>query len=571
MALFRTNFNLVLHPADVPSNGSSMDSLPPELVELICSWILADRRTISRPIYPPRGNSSTWQYTQCSRTLAALSLASKRYRQIAQPYLYSRFSIGEYDKTQLPLFLSVLCRNPDLRSLVKEIDIQCLPKAFIVKPDTMGPMFDDVASQFSLVPLPSWKPEKCKEGCSEQCQPCIHFKRLLMLLVILTPNLNRWNMVPPNHFYFTELTDVTWKPAKTTAAYPSNLPALASLQHLWVPGAQAYPFATDLSCQEIGLQLRGWLVPSLQTLRLRYASLYHPLPLGVRLDTLKEVVLDFGLLTTKGLLTLCAACKVLESFYFYSRGNSPVFPDGFGNDSLIEGPPNEFLAESIVPAFAHLKGTLRNLAINRWDGARGGADHNVDITPENQSIYATWPGWKGMGMDSLLGSLDDFTALETLKLDSTCLFHYNLDGNVPADVPADHLTKRLPRSLRHLVLPGAPPQMVPALVALASSAASKKFPALKLVELTSDERDVRKREISLRKYGGPRFLRDTYSRFINIEDWNSLEKKFAAAGAQLVHIDSGNTRCFATDVLKKAGVLESGTEQRNDRIFIHRV
>lgn len=547
------NFNPVLHPAEVPSKRPSMDRLPPELVELICSWIHADKKMIYKSVSPPRRNQWRWHFTQSSRTLARLSLASKHYRQIALPYLYSYISIGEYDKAQLPLFISVLCRNPDLRPLVKEIDIQRMPKAFSVNSDTMGTIFNDVATQFSLDPLPSWSPKLCTEGCSEQCQPCIHFRRLLMLLILLTPNLNRWNMVPPNHFYFTELTDVTWKATETTAASPSNLPALASLQHLWVPGARSLPTMTSLAPQEIGLQLSGWLVPSLRTLRLRNACLFHPLPTGIRLDSLKEIVLDVGLLTNEGLFTLASACKVLESFYFYSRGSSSIFPDGFGNESLRKSPPFEFLPEEIVPAFAHLQGTLRNLAINRWDGVRGGADYNADFTPENEYIYATWPGWKGTGR--VLGSMKDFSALETLKLDSTCLFHYSLNGEAPADLPMDHLTKRLPKSLCHLVLPGAPHQMIPALHALASSSASKEFPALKLVEVTSDERDVRKREISIRKYGGPQFLTDTYSRFINIEEWNSLEQKFAAAGVKLAHIDSGNTSCFARDTLENAGLV----------------
>ncbi|KAL7939908.1 hypothetical protein V8C35DRAFT_18645 [Trichoderma chlorosporum] len=569
MAMSEAEVDTPLLSAEAPSGVPYLDNLPVELIELICSWVLAEKRSISRPVSSPRNQYQRRYFTQFSRTLARLSLTSKRYRLIAHPYLYSRISIGGNDGTWLPSFVILLYRKPDLRLLIKEIDVQCFPKGLSVEPDTMGPILDDAASQFSLTPLSSWNPKDCIDGCSREREPCAHYKRIFILLLFLTPNVNRWSMVPPNQYYFTELTEATWQTADTKTASPSDPRALTSLQHLWVPGAQPFPYASNFSAQEIGLQLRGWLVPSLQTLRLRNASIYHSLLPGIKLDNLKEIVIDFGLLTRKGLFSLAAACKVLERFYFYSRGDSPVFPDGFGNSSLHEGPPFEFLPEYIVPAFAHLRRTLRILAINRWDGARGGADHTIDLTPDNEHIYATWPGWKGMGMDKVLGSLKSFKVLETLKLDSTCLYHYDLESNVHPDVPEDHLVKRLPISIQHLVLPGAPPQMIPALHALASSAASKEFPHLRRVEITSDERDTRKREVSMRKYGGLRFLRDTYSRFINIEDWNSLEKKFAAAGVQLVHVDSGNTSCFARDVLENAGLLGPASREPKPRIFVH--
>ncbi|KAL6837914.1 NADP-dependent oxidoreductase domain-containing protein [Trichoderma camerunense] len=518
------------HPAEVPPTMPYIDRLPVELVELICSWILEDKKAIVKPADP-------LQFTQCSRTFARLSLTSKRYHQIANPYLYSEIRIGANDKTWLPRFLIFLWRRPDLRLMIKEVNISCLPKAFLIDPDTMGPILDDIASHFSLAPLPSWHPKYCSEGCSENREPCEHFKRLLVLLAFLTPNVNRWSMA-------------TWRTADTSEASPSNPRALTSLQHLWVPGAQPFPYSTDLSAQEVGLQLAGWLVP----------SLYRPLQSGVRLDNLKEIVIDFGLLTEGGLFTLVGACKVLESFHFYSRGNSPVFPDGFGGSSLRENFPWEFWPRHIVPAFSHLKGTLRTLAINRWDGARGGSEHNITIHIDNAVLYALSPAWKGSAENRTMGSFKDFRVLETLKLDSTCLYHLRLGpSRIRVDLPADHLTSRLPPSLRHLVLPGAPPQMIPALHALASSAASE-FPSLRLVEATATERDIRQRETSWRKYSWPKVLTGS-SNFIKPDVWTSLEEKFAAAGVQLKHIDSGNTSCFARDVLEKAGLVGLESEE----------
>ncbi|RFU78693.1 hypothetical protein TARUN_3540 [Trichoderma arundinaceum] len=519
--------------------------LPSELVGLICHWIHADRATISKPVNPGRqgrwGFSFTGNCTQFSRTLARLSLASKRYRQIALPYLYSYIVVTEYDKVQLPVFVSLLCHHPELRPLVKEIDIQSLPRAFTVNVEAMGATFNDAAAQFGIAPLVSWSPTDCSEGCSEQCHQCVHFRRLLILLFLLTPSMDRLSMMPPNHFYLSELADVTWKAIGSKAASPCITPALTSLQHLWVPGAQPVSLnMKKLEPQEIGLQLSGWLTPSLRTLRLRNTCIFHPLPEGIRLDNLKEIILDVALLTSPGLFTLISAWAP---------------------------PALEFIPEDIVPAFAHLTGTLRNLAINRWDGVRGGADHDVDFTRENSDLYATCPNWRGNG--KVIGTLKDFTALETLKLDSTCIFHQPLNEQTPLDLPTDHLTERLPKSLRHLVLPGAPPQMVPALHALAASAASKEFPVLRLVEITSDASDVQKREISIRKYAAPSPLIDTFSRFINIEEWKSLEQEFTTAGVKLVHIDSGNTKCFAREILENNGLLDPAVNEE-DPDGIHR-
>ncbi|KAL7955680.1 NADP-dependent oxidoreductase domain-containing protein [Trichoderma compactum] len=519
------------HPAEVPPTIPYLDHLPVEL-----------------PV-------DSQQFTQCSQTLARLSRTSKRYRQIAHPYLYSQINIGPNDKTWLPRFLIFLWRRPDLRLLVKEINIPCLPKAFSVDPDTMGPIFDEIGSHFCLPRLFSWNSKACREECSENREPCNHFKRLLVLLAYLTPNVNSWSLVPPHNFWFSDLAEASWRTKLLYKASLTDPRALTSLQHLWVPGAQPFPFATDLSAQEAGLQLAGWLVPSLRTLRLRNAGIYRPIHRGFKLDNLKEIVIDFGLLTEAGLFSLVGACKVLESFYLYSRGNSPVFPNGFGDRSLRENHPFEFSPRHIVPAFSHLKGTLRTLAINRWDGARGETDHNITINTDNEALYATSPAWRGSAADRLMGSLKDFRVLETLKLDSTCLYHLRLGPSRPRiDLPGDHLTKRLPPSLRHLVLPGAPPQMLPALHALASSAASE-FPSLRVVEATAAARDIRKRETSWRKYSGPRLLRDKYSKFIKPDAWKSLEKKFAEAGVQLIHINSGNTSCFARDALENAGLV----------------
>jgi hypothetical protein len=98
--------------------------------------------------------------------------------------------------------------------------------------------------------------------------------------------------------------------------------------------------------------------------------------------------------------------------------------------------------------------------------------------------------------------------------------------------------------------------MIPALRALALAAASKEFPALQLVEVTCDEMDSQKREISIRNSYIGDFLQDIYSKFIGIEEWGPLEQIFADAGVKLVHIDSGNTRCFARDVLVNAGLVK---------------
>ncbi|KAK4066596.1 hypothetical protein Trihar35433_7023 [Trichoderma harzianum] len=542
------------HPAEIPPTIAYIDRLPVELVELICAWIVAEKKSIVKPVDP-------LEFTQCSRTFARLSLTSKRYHQIANPHLYSEIRIGSCDKTWLPRFLIFLWRRPDLRLLIKEVNISCLPKAFLIDPDATGPILDDIASHFSLAPLPSWHPKDCSEGCNENREPCEHFKRLLVLLAFLTPNVNRWSMVPPHNFFFTELAEATWQTADISKASPSDPRALTSLQHLWVPGAQPFPYSTDLSAQEVGLQLAGWLVPSLRTLRLRNAGLYRPLQRGVKLDNLKEIVIDFGLLTEGGLFTLVGACKVLESFHFHSRGNSPVFPNGFGGSSLRENFPFEFWPRHIVPAFSHLKGTLRTLAINRWDGARGGSERDITIHIDNAVLYALSPAWKGSVADRTMGSFKDFRVLETLKLDSTCLHHLRLGPRRDRrDLPEDHLTSRLPPSLRHLVLPGTPPQMIPALHALASSAASE-FPSLRLVEATATERDIRTRETSWRKYSYPKVLRTGSSNFIKPDVWTSLEEKFAAAGVQLKHIDSGNTSCFARDVLEKAGLVGPESEE----------
>ncbi|KAK4084337.1 uncharacterized protein Triagg1_817 [Trichoderma aggressivum f. europaeum] len=542
------------HPAEVPPTIPYLDNLPVELVEFICSAILADKKSIAKPVDPR-------EFTQCSKTLARLSRTSKRYRRIAHPYLYSEVNICENDKTWLPCFLVFLWRRPDLRPLFKEINIPCLPRAFSVDPDTTGPILDEISSHFRLSPMFSWNPKACRQECSENREPCDHFKRLLVLLAFLTPNVTRWSMVPHHNFWFNELAEATWRTSYVQKVAPSDPRALTSLQHLWVPGAQPFPVSTDLSAQESGLQLAGWLVPSLRTLRLRNAGIYRPLNRGVRLTNMREIVIDFGLLTEGGLLSLVGACKVLESFYFYSRGNSPVFPNGFGDRSLRENHPFEFLPRHIVPAFSHLKGTLRHLAINRWDGARGETDHNINIHIDNEALYATSPAWRGSVVDRTMGSFKDFRVLETLKLDSTCLHHVRVGPRRPRiDLPGDHLTSRLPPSLRHLVLPGAPPQMIPALHALASSAASE-FPSLRLVEATAAARDVRKRETSWRKYSGPRLMRDKYSKFIKPDDWNSLEEKFADAGVQLTHINSGNTSCFARDVLENAGLIGPESEE----------
>lgn len=556
MALFFPNspaYRPEPHPAEVPSNGVCLDDLPLELIQLICSKIHADRSTVvkrlAQPRYGPQGSMYMGNFTQYARTLGRLCLASKRYRQIALPYLYSYISVGDQDAHQLPIFISLLCRNPGLRALVKEIDIKCLPRAFVVTQD-MGDIFDNMANELDYYTLPSWDPNECPERCSVQCHPCIHFKRLLMLLFLLTPNLNRLSMIPPNQFYFSDVGDATWRAVEGSKMSPSISPIFTSLQHLWVPGAQPLAVGLTLSAQEIGLQLSGWLVPSLLTLRLRHACMFHPIPAAIRLDNLREIVLDVALSTAPGLFSLVSACPVLEGFYFHSRGSSQIFPDGFGNDSLGMPPPSEFTPEDIVPAFAHLTGTLRHLAIDLWDGARGGADYNISFNTDNGELYSSWPNWRGDR--NLIGSLKSFTTLETLKLDSSCLFHYSPANKPIPDLPSDHLTQRLPRSLRHLVLPGAPSQMISALYALAS--ASKEFPALKLVEITSDEKDQQKRRISIRKYGEMDYLVDNFTKFLNMEQWSSLEKAFEAAGIKLIHIDSGNTSCFATERLLGAGL-----------------
>ncbi|KAM0250737.1 hypothetical protein ACHAQJ_008492 [Trichoderma viride] len=552
-----------VHLVQVPSEGPSMDCLPTEVVEQICSWILADRKAVNGDptVYPMRPEK--WRElghrTQFSRTLARLSLASKRYRQIALPYLYSYITVGQYDETQLPLFIYTLCSNPDLRPLVKKIDISGLPRDFIADAETMETPFNDAAAEFSLPPLKSWDIKECQVCRSKTIRYgwCEHFIRLMNLLYLLTPDLESLGKSNPGQACFVYVTDPTTKPAGLTSPCPPNHGhTFASLRHLWVAGGHIHSeICYGAMTQDITTQMIVWLVPGLRTLRARATCMSKPLPAYIQLDSLKEITLDTSLLTSQALTNLTSVCKVLESFNFHSRGNSLLFSDRSWNPFTGAIPnPFEFTPEDVVPAFSHLKGSLRHLAINRWDGARGGEDHNVTFTDENKEMYADWPNWIGNG--KVIGSLKDFTVLETLKLDSTFLFHYSHTDQVPPALPAYHLTDRLPKSLRHLVLPGAPLQMVPALHKLAAASASKEFPALRLVEVTCDERDIQKREISIQQARPFKFLIDTASKFINIEEWNSLEQEFAIAGVKLVHIDSGNTGCFARDVLERAGRLQ---------------
>ncbi|KAK5991827.1 hypothetical protein PT974_05213 [Cladobotryum mycophilum] len=444
MALFQASFShsWTQHPAQVSSNGFTMDCLPSELVELICSWIHVDRKTTYKHV---RRNLLVWNawgiVTQFTQTLANIFLTSKKYREIALPYIYSHITVEEHDMTQLPLFVHVLCRNTALRPLVKDVDVRCLLNLIDLDPELIGAIFEDTANQFPLPPLGSWSCDKCPGNCSRRHGTCGHCIRLLSLL---------------------------------------------------------------------------------------------------------EITLDIGLLTTRGLFSLTAACKALVSCHFYSRGSNGLFPDAAYSKSLDYKPYREFIPEDIVPAFAHLVGTLKTLAINRWDGVRGNADHSIVLNSATEEYYATWP--ERIGNGRFMSSLKDFTTLETFKLDSTCLFHC-----LPPPLLADHLTARLPKARCHLTLPGTPSQMVPALHALAAAAAGT-FPTLKPVEVTSDEGDVLKREMSLRLgYPQPKSLTGKYSRFVAIEDWDSLQQEFAAAVIRLLHIDSGNTDCFARDVLVKKG------------------
>jgi hypothetical protein len=555
----------------MPTERASIDLLPTELIELICHWIHVDKRIMIEGVLKERkrseGQRALGHRTQFSRTLARLSLASKRYRQIALPYLYSYITVGLYDMAQLPLFIGALCLNQDLRPLVKRIVVENMPPLLRVGTEAAGVYFNSAAAEFDLPPLKEWKINKCCDQCSLPQNRCGHYLRLMTLLFLLTPNLEYLGKLFPRQIFLNS-ADPKKKAAGSTAATSGLEYAFGSLQQLWVAAAQYItekPRATAIiySRQDLGLQLGMFLVPSLRTLRVRAAWLFRPLPADIQLDSLKEITLDTALLTSQGLISLTSTCKVLESFNFFSRGNSPVFPNKAAAHLTESGASQdlfEFIPEDIVPAFSHLKGTLRHLAINRWDGARGTADNSINFDSEDQEMYATWPNRMGNG--KVIGLMKDFTVLETLKLDSTCLFHHPLNSQIPPALPADHLTERLPSSLRHLVLPGAPRQIIPALHALASASVSKEFPALQMVEVTCDGRDVQKREISTRREHFSRFLDDTYSKFISMEEWDSLEQEFAAAGVKLVHIDSGNTGCFARDLLVSDGLLEPVIERR---------
>lgn len=553
----------ISYPITMLPEKSSLDLLPPELIHLICYWIHVDRKTINGDFIEqcerPDGWRDSGHHTQFSRTLARLSLTSKRYRQIALPYLYSYIALTKYDETQLPRFISTLCRNPDLRPLVRKIDIEGLPPGFAFGPEIDETVFSDAAVEFHLPPLNLCSFKDCYRICGKLRDVCGHSQRLIILLFLLTSNLEYVGSLSPYNFFAVELENVTRKKAsESTAISPCLHYAFGSLHHLWAAGAQVYYngfplFDLEYEPQDLVFKLGAWLVPSLRTLRVRIACTFRPIPADVHLDNLKEITLDTALLTTEGLTSLASACKVLENFSFYSRGSCRMFSDHLLLALRRKLPPVEFSPEDIVPAFSHLKGTLRRLAINRWDGARGTSTSHAHFTSETKEMYSTWPLWIGDG--KLIGSLEDFTALETLKLDSTCLFHHPRD-TTPPELPSDHLIGRLPKSIRHLVLPGAPPQMIPALHALAHAAASQEFPALQLVEITCDEMDSQKREISIRNSYIGDFLEDIYSKFISIEEWASLEQRFADAGVKLVHIDSGNTRCFARDVLVNAGLVK---------------
>lgn len=553
----------VSHSETMSAEKSSLDILPPELVHLICYWIHVDRKTINGDSIEQSERPDGWRdsghHTQFSTTLARLSLTSKRYRQIALPYLYSYIAITKYDETQLPRFICTLARNPDLRPLVRKIDIEGLPPGFTFGPEIDETVFRDAAIEFHLSSLNLCSFKNCHTVCGKLRDVCGHSQRLMILLFLLTPNLEYVGSLSPYNFFAIELENVTRrKAAESTAISPSLHYAFGSLHHLWAAGAQVYYngfplYDLEYEPQDLVFKLGAWLVPSLRTLRVRIACTFRPIPADVHLDNLKEITLDTALLTTEGLMSLASACKVLEHFSFYSRGSCRMFSDHLLLALRRKSPPAEFLPEDIVPAFSHLKGTLRRLAINRWDGARGILNSYAHFTAETKEMYATWPTWLGNG--KLIDSLADFTALETLKLDSTCLFH-NPRDQIPPDLPPDHLTGRLPKSIRHLVLPGTPTGMIPALHALALAAASKEFPALQLVEITCDEMDGQKREISIRNSYIGDFLADVYSKFIGIEEWGPLEQRFAAAGVKLVHIDSGNTRCFARDVLVNAGLVK---------------
>ncbi|KAL9479754.1 hypothetical protein ACSS6W_004540 [Trichoderma asperelloides] len=551
------------YPQTMVSEKASLDLLPPELVHLICYWIHVDRKTINgdsiEQCERPDGWRDSGHHTQFSRTLARLSLTSKRYHQIALPYLYSYIALTKYDETQLPQFIYTLCRNPDLRPLVRKIDIEGLPPGFAFGPEIDESAFSEAAAEFNLPPLNLCRFKDCYDICGKLRDVCGHSQRLIILLFLLTPNLEYVGSLSPYNFFAVELENVTRKKAaESTAISPSLHYAFGSLHHLWAAGAQVYYngfplFDLEYEPQDLVFKLGAWLVPSLRTLRVRIACTFRPIPVDVHLDNLKEITLDTALLTTEGLISLTSACRVLERFSFYSRGSCRMFSDHLLLALRRKMPPVEFLPEDIVPAFSHLKGTLRRLAINRWDGARGDLTSHANFTSETKEMYATWPLWMGSG--NLMGSLQEFTALETLKLDSTCLFH-NPRNQIPPDLPLDHLIGRLPKSICHLVLPGAPTQMIPALHALALAAASKEFPALRLVEITCDEMDGQKREISIRNTYIGDFLEDSYSKFISIDEWGPLERRFSDAGVKLVHIDSGNTRCFARDVLLNAGLVK---------------
>lgn len=121
--------------------------------------------------------------------------------------------------------------------------------------------------------------------------------------------------------------------------------------------------------------------------------------------------------------------------------------------------------EELVPRMAHFRNTLKSLSFNRWEDRcrnRSGSQWNTTAA-------------------SKLQELRQFHRLETLRLDPPA-YCYPRVRIIPPSPESHHgILDCLPRSLKRLILPGAPWSLEDTLYELASLVEQGEFPQLEYV------------------------------------------------------------------------------------------
>ncbi|KAH7146813.1 hypothetical protein B0J13DRAFT_621759 [Dactylonectria estremocensis] len=290
-----------------------LDDLPTEIIELICPLILRTRASRPERQAWHRLHKFPLDGRPCAQSIANLVAASRRYRDIALPFLYSRWACHS-NKMGRPIdFVRTLCDNPALGLLVVEVVFQSGPTDIGDTPSLTSEE-DGIFHDTALRLLPSLYPLDPIDKGDYDIRPWVN-RQLLPLIFLLAPNLKRLSICVTDE----DLGAITGSDKHQLP------PLLTSVVHIEIFNLgsvwdSSYRIAT-IPRGEGSTIIRPLILisPALKTLTIRNKCLLGRKPeFKFTVDFLIELQLGDVLVSGRSLKWILRACKALEVFSVHS-------------------------------------------------------------------------------------------------------------------------------------------------------------------------------------------------------------------------------------------------------------